>query len=173
VGNVKEQILLANEVIFQLDKASDRRQLTDDEHWLRSQLKRKVLGLASLERTIARQRSRIAWLQEGDVNTAFFHLHASNRRRRNHIFKLRKGDELVTEQLQMEELAAEHYTELLGEPSRRDFTLNLGMLDLPAVDATALELPLSEEEIWAAVKALPPDKAPGPDGFTARFFQSC
>jgi hypothetical protein len=39
IGNVKEHILLANEVIFQLDKAMDRRQLMDDEHWLRGQLK--------------------------------------------------------------------------------------------------------------------------------------
>jgi hypothetical protein len=41
------------------------------------------------------------------------------------------------------------------------------------VDATALELTFSEEEIWAAIRVLPPDKEPGPDGFTMRFFQSC
>jgi hypothetical protein len=34
IGNMKEQILLANEVIFQLDKAMDSRQLNQDEHWL-------------------------------------------------------------------------------------------------------------------------------------------
>ncbi|KAM0908162.1 hypothetical protein ACQ4PT_015617 [Festuca glaucescens] len=73
----------------------------------------------------------------------------------------------------METMAAEHYTELLGEPAARDFTLNLYALDLPAVDTTALELPFLEAEIWEAIRALPPDKAPGPDGFTARFFQTC
>jgi hypothetical protein len=41
------------------------------------------------------------------------------------------------------------------------------------LDLTHLELPLSEDEIWAAIRALPADKAPGPDGFTARFFQTC
>jgi hypothetical protein len=55
-------------VILQLDKEVDMRRLTDDEHWLWSNLNRRVLGLASLERTIARQRTRIAWLQEGDTN---------------------------------------------------------------------------------------------------------
>lgn len=61
VGNIKQQILMANEVILQLDKAMERTQL-NQERWLCGQLKKKILGLASLERTIARQRSRIAWL---------------------------------------------------------------------------------------------------------------
>jgi hypothetical protein len=54
VGNIKEQILLANEVIFQFDKAMELRQLNPEERWLRGQLKKKILGLAWLERTIAR-----------------------------------------------------------------------------------------------------------------------
>jgi hypothetical protein len=32
VGNVKEQILIANEVILQLDRKADMRRLTDDWH---------------------------------------------------------------------------------------------------------------------------------------------
>jgi hypothetical protein len=29
-----------------------------------------------------------------------------------------------------------------------------------------------ESEVWSVIKALPPDKAPGPDGFTSHFLQS-
>jgi hypothetical protein len=89
-----------------------------------TQLKKRVLGLASLERTIARQRSRIHWLQEGDVNTHFFHVHASFRKRRNHIFILMRGEAVVTEQSQMEALATEHYIRFLGEPEQREFSLD-------------------------------------------------
>jgi hypothetical protein len=53
IGNIKEQISMANEVSLQLDMASDHRSLNDDEFWLRGQLKKRILGLASLERTIA------------------------------------------------------------------------------------------------------------------------
>jgi hypothetical protein len=39
------------------------------------------------------------------------------------------------------------------------------------VDTEALELPFSEQEIWEVIKSMPADKAPGLDGFTARFYQ--
>ena len=35
-----------------------------------------------------RQRSKVAWLRDGDRNTQFFHSKASQRRRRNYITKL-------------------------------------------------------------------------------------
>lgn len=47
-GNIKEQILLANEIIFRLDQALDTRPLSMAETWLHWELKKKALGLASL-----------------------------------------------------------------------------------------------------------------------------
>ena len=32
---------------------------------------------------------------------------------------------------------------------------------------------VNEQEIFAAISQLPTDKAPGPDGFTELFFQTC
>jgi hypothetical protein len=43
------------------------------------------LGLASMARTIARHRSQIRFLEEGDANTKFFHLQACHRGRKNYI----------------------------------------------------------------------------------------
>jgi hypothetical protein len=63
----------------------DSRLLSPEERALRHLLKKKLLGLASLERTLARQRSRLLWLREGDTCTHFFHTHASHRRRKNFI----------------------------------------------------------------------------------------
>jgi hypothetical protein len=36
-----------------------------------------------------------------------------------------------------------------------------------------LDMPFSEEEVWTTVKKIPSDKAPGPDGFTGRFYKAC
>jgi hypothetical protein len=74
---------------------------------------------------------------------AFFHIHAINRRQRNHICRLRKGDVVAPEPKDMEEMATDHFTELLEEPAAREFTLNLNALDLPSVKTTTLEFPFS------------------------------
>lgn len=73
IGDIKLQIVIALEVISRLDKAMDGRTLTTQEGELRKTRKRKQLGLCSLERSIARQRSRILYLKEGDVSTRLFH----------------------------------------------------------------------------------------------------
>jgi hypothetical protein len=53
-GNIKLQITMANTVVFRFDVAHEFRILSPGEQWLRHTLKLAVLGLASLERTIAR-----------------------------------------------------------------------------------------------------------------------
>lgn len=55
IGNVKIQIAIALEIIKQLDIAMEGRALSPAELGLRKVLKRKLLGLCSLERSIARQ----------------------------------------------------------------------------------------------------------------------
>jgi hypothetical protein len=46
---------------------------------------------------------------------------------------------------------------------------NFNHLDLTRLDLSQLGERFTEEEVWTIIRALPPDKAPGPDGFTARF----
>jgi hypothetical protein len=62
---------MAKEILHQLEIARDSRELSDSEEWLRKKLKLHCLGLASLERTIARLWSRMLYLREGDANTVF------------------------------------------------------------------------------------------------------
>jgi hypothetical protein len=56
------------------------------------------LALASLEITVARLRSGLLWLKDGDVNTSYFHQHARYKKRKNFIGKLQVGDRLLFEQ---------------------------------------------------------------------------
>jgi hypothetical protein len=88
VGHVESQVALAREVLHQLEIAQDSQVLIHEETMLRNMLKKQTLVLASLQRTIARLRSRIGWLKEGDGNTNFFHTHARHRKRKNFIAKL-------------------------------------------------------------------------------------
>jgi hypothetical protein len=84
IGNVREQLLMACEIILKLDQAAEHRSLTDAEFELRKDLKFKCLGLSSLKHTIARQRSRVRYLADGDTNTKYFHLLAHRRKQKKH-----------------------------------------------------------------------------------------
>jgi hypothetical protein len=162
---------IANMVIFRLDAAQDRRHLYPREAWLRKMLKLSLLGLASLERTIARQRSRIHWLAEGDANTKLFHAVANGRCIKNFIPAVRVGDEIVTEQDHKLDAFTNAYMELLGKVQNRQFSLNMEFLHLPRLDLSDLEVIFMEEEVWKVIKEMSQDRDPGPDDFIAIFYQ--
>jgi len=92
IGHLNSQLILAKEVIHQLDIVQDNRALQPDEIWLRNSLKKHALALSSLLWTVARVRSRIGWLKDGDANTRMFHMHARHRKRKNFIAKLKTED---------------------------------------------------------------------------------
>jgi hypothetical protein len=95
--------------------AQENRTLSPRERWLRKMLKLTVLGLASLERTIARQRSRIRWLKEGDANLKLFDVVANGLRMKNCIPSIRIGNEIIVDQDRKVEAFMEAYRELLGK----------------------------------------------------------
>lgn len=54
--------------------------------------------------------------------------------------------------------------------------INLEALENTAIpDLNLLELDdlISEHEVCNTIQSLPSDKAPGPDGFTGRFYKAC
>ena len=67
----------------------------------------------------------------------------------------------------------EFYDNLIGTDYGRERTINLESLGCPSFELLNLDLPFSEEEVFNSIKDLPPDKAPGPDGFTGRFYKCC
>jgi len=174
VGHVNSQLALAREVLHQLEIAQDNRALSRLELWLKNKLKPHCLALSSLQRTIARSRSRISWLSEGDANTALFHAHARHRKRKNFISKLISDDGVVlTKHEDKEHNIFAFYNNLLGRSIDREVTVNLTELDMPNLDRSELEAPFSVEEVWKTINSLPSDKAPGPDGFTGKFYKVC
>ena len=170
VGNLKLQIAMANILIHRFDEAQEHRALSDGEWWLRRSLKQLVLGLSSLERTMARQRSRMRWLKEGDTNSRLFHAVANGRRVRNFVPAIRVNGELVSDETRKEEAFFRAYSDLLGSIQTRGETLNLQELGMQEHELTDLADIFSEEEVWGVVKELPADRAPGPDGFVGAFY---
>ena len=113
VGHLNSQLLLAKEILHQLDIAHDSRTLDSNEMWLRNNLKKHTLVLASLLRTVARVRSRINWMQDGDANTRLFHMHARHRKRKKFIASLREGDQILASHEEKAAAIFEFYSNLI------------------------------------------------------------
>jgi hypothetical protein len=111
-------------------------------------------------------------VEGGDACTKFFHLHANHRRRKNRIDSLLVDGVTLAAEADKAEVAFKYYDAILGSELPRAAVLDFSELGLPCLDLSELGRPISEEEVWAAIQDLPHDKAPGPDGFTGRFYRS-
>jgi hypothetical protein len=120
------------------------------------------------------QRSRITWMKEGDKNTKMFHQKAVWRARKNKIKKLKDAEGIWKEDQTYMELMATYYFKDLFT---RDMSLNpdalLSMTQekvTPAMNADLCK-DFTDDEIGDALFQIGPLKAPGVDGFPARFYQ--
>lgn len=156
---------------MQLDAAQELRALSPEEAQLRRCLKMRTLGLASLARSIARQRSRVLYLAEGDANTRFYNLQACHRSRRNHIPSLAVDGQLVVQDEGKAHAIFHYFNNVLGTNFERTERISLAAIGLPSHDLQELDEMFTECEVWRTIAELPNDKAPGPDGFTARFYK--
>jgi exonuclease III len=173
ISDAKKLFFMAQEVILRLDIAQENRDLSTEEMNLRSRLKKRLMGLAVVERARCRQASRLTLIKLGDANTKFFHRRINARRRKNHIQRLKHGQGWAVNHDDKAILVHEHFSQFMGRPTPRQHDLNWDALLLPQHDLSSLDVDFTEEEIKAAIHQMPADKAPGPDGFTGIFFKSC
>ncbi|KAE8800464.1 hypothetical protein D1007_23955 [Hordeum vulgare] len=80
IGDVSRQLLIAREQLTRLKWAATQ-----------LQLKGAYQGLASLERSISRQRMKFSWLQDGDAGPKFFRVHAGRCKQKKCIIELQVG----------------------------------------------------------------------------------
>ncbi|KAL9671942.1 hypothetical protein QQ045_009516 [Rhodiola kirilowii] len=123
------------------------------------------------------QRSRVAWLSEGDNNTRFFHLKANARRRINTISSLVDKDGMSHSNLaEIEDVAVAYFQDIFSSDTRMaesDIITSLQCVPNVITEAhnSVLTERYAESEIKSALFQLYPYKASGLDGFPAGFFQ--
>lgn len=137
--------------------------------------------LRLIEESYFRQKSRINWLQEGDLNTTYFHQVCQARACFNAIrsFLLDLGV-AITDPMEMSIHAVGHFKSVLGPEFLPPATLRsypawfsgLCRFSCSLQQQTAmLALPTSDE-ITKRFFKLNPNKAPGPDGLTSGFYKA-
>jgi hypothetical protein len=172
IGDTKMQLLMAQDMILQLDIAHESRILEGDELELRRALKSRVLGLAVVERIRIKQRVRVNWMHAGDANMKFFHVKASARRRKNFIAMLAGEGGIVSEHQHKAALIKGFFDNLLGAAPSPLATIDWSALGIPQLDLSELDVPFTADEVRQAIADLPADRAPGPDGFSRGFFKA-
>lgn len=149
-----------------LESNGDRRairQVTDD-----------LNELLYREEMLWLQWSRISWLKEGDRNTRFFHSKAIWRAKKNKITKLRDSGGTVHNTTKvMEKMATQYFREMYTADPNLDHSKTTQLIKEKVSISMNENLckDFTEEEISLAMFQIGPLKAPGPDGFPARFYQ--
>ncbi|RVW12842.1 putative ribonuclease H protein [Vitis vinifera] len=154
------------------DLVESDRILSVEETELKKEAKENYKKWVLLEETHWRQLSREIWLREGDRNTGYFHRMANANRRNNYLDRI-KIDGGLSEEQEVREGIANAYQQMLSEVG---WQADIGRLRLDQIshqEAENLEAPFSEAEVHSALMEMNGDKAPGPDGFTVAFWQSC
>ena len=127
--------------------------------------------VAEMEEVSWRQKSRLLWLTQGDNNTKFFHNCAKVRQSLNSISTLRCNGTLTTDLGIIKTQIVDFYTNLYKEEEQ--WRPRIDGLEFPTISDTEQQLMeriFTEEEVFAAIKSLGQEKAPGPDGFPMVFF---
>jgi hypothetical protein len=133
-----------------------------------------ISELLAREELMEKQRSRVEWLREGDRNTSFFQAKSKERAKTNRTAALRRVDgTVVTEQQELEIVARDFYSELFTRQEELDVLPILDCVPEKVTDQMNDELtkPFTAAEVEKALFMMGANKAPGPNGFTAGFYQ--
>lgn len=139
------------------------------------QLNNQILHNYKREEEFWRQRSRQLWLTLGDENTSYFHASTKGRQARNRLSVMEDENGLPCfEEEQITAVICNFYNKLFTS-SGLDCVQIVDEALKPCITQQMNDLLIREPtstEIKEATFAIHPDKAPGPDGFSASFFQA-
>jgi hypothetical protein len=122
------------------------------------------------------QRAKVKHVQEGGNNTKYFHLIANGKHRRKKIYQLEQDEETIIGQENLMRYITDYYKSLFGDPEPSNVCLEESVNgDIPKLtnqENNILITDFTEKEVHEAIMQMEKNKAPGPDGFPAEFYQS-
>ncbi|KAJ0018154.1 hypothetical protein Pint_10775 [Pistacia integerrima] len=120
-----------------------------------------------------RQRSKALWLKEGDHNSRYFHMKASQRSRKNRLVQIQDDKGQWQEGSSKEKVILDYFRDLFTSTNLNAFldflTVLRGKVTFHMNEALCREY--TEVEVKDTLQQIHPSKAPRPDGMSPIFFQ--
>lgn len=137
-------------------------------------INQKLLKAYQREEEFWKQRSRQLWLALGDKNTGYFHAATKGRRAINSIVVIEsdRGTPVFEEQ-EIVKAITNYYKHMFTSEEGERTSVAFEALKpcvSQSMNETLISMP-SDVEVKRACFSIHPDKAPGPDGFSASFFK--
>lgn len=137
-------------------------------------MRREMDDVLQDEETLWFQKSRMEAINDGDRNTRFFLLSTVIRRHRNRIDMLQDDSgQWILDPNIVKKMVMSYWSNLFQEEGNGECRNVLPRDFFPIIksdDYEKMTRPLSECEVWLAVKSMKPFKALGPDGFQPLFY---
>jgi hypothetical protein len=171
-GNIQRNINSISQQIDDIQQSNFSSHLHREEIFLKQELD----SLYIQEELLWKSKSRDTWLTCKDLNTRYFHMSTLIKRRRNAIdfLKLPSGA-WVSDRRNIGNCFADFFQQLFSSSLSDPLEEMLNLFDKVISDEENLVLCSipSEKEIYEVLISIGATKAPGPDGFTALFYQRC
>ena len=115
---------------------------------------------------------------DGDKNTKYFHKQAKSRKNHNAVSEIIYNGDLIKDFEGIKQAAHASFKDLYTAPIEDLIDTNAHPFDpipnlIKQEDNNLLTTPVTMNELKEILSIMKPDSAPGPDGFTTRFFTSC
>ena len=176
-GKLHERVVEARETLNQAQSSllynpSDPMLIDNEKKCLKAYHE---LGYA--EEGFLKQKSRVQWLKLGDQNTSFFHKAVKARNGRNTIKVITSasGCRIDDPEVIKQEEVGHFYDVLCSDGSSNiqfEYLDNLDGFVWSPQHIDTLNRVITHEEVKKTMFSIDESKAPGPDGFSSRFFKS-
>lgn len=168
----KADLINLSSRIEELEHVAESRGLSDLERKERQEDKKRILEIEDAKKRDLRQKSRAKWNVDGDENSKFFHAFVNKNAKRNFLNGISVGGVWVTDPASLRKAAFDFFSAKFKEPChRRPLLISDKFKKISRRDDNLLTNPFLEEEIKEAVWSCGVEKAPGPDGFTFKFWK--
>ncbi|XP_019432864.1 PREDICTED: uncharacterized protein LOC109339802 [Lupinus angustifolius] len=134
-----------------------------------------LLQALDLEEMFWKEKSRLNWHINGDINTHFFHRFTKIRQATNSMSMLKEGERCLSNQEDIANHVLNYYTDLFSSPNNTspNDLIQQVIPTLVSEDENSMLTGIpSRHEIKMDVFAMNGEGAPGPDGFGGCFYQT-